>query len=303
MATVLITGGNGLIGRNLSGMLIKKGYSVSILTRNKINEDQGLSFYHWNPEKKEIDIQALQNADFIIHLSGANLGEKRWTKRRKRELEDSRIETARLLFEKLKEIRKQPEAFISASATGFYGSVSSEKIFCEDDENGQDFTGELCRKWEDAANRFEESGIRTVKIRTGIVLSERGGALGRIAAPAKFGMAAALGSGNQYLPWIHIEDLCNIYIKALEDKKMKGAYNAVVPTHCSNREFTRAVASALDRPFFLPNIPSFLIRSVFGEMADILLEGSRVSCDKIIRAGFNFRFHNLEGALNDLFMK
>jgi len=302
MATVLITGGNGLIGKHLSGLLVKRGYRVFILTRGGGN-GSGLSFFHWDPEKKEIDIQALQNADFIIHLSGANLGEKRWTKRRKRELEDSRIESALLLFEKMKETGKQPEAFISASAIGFYGSVSSEKVFHEDDPCGTDFTGELCRKWENAAGRFEESGIRTVKIRTGVVLAEKGGALSRIAAPAKFGMAAALGRGNQYLPWIHIEDLCNIYIKAIEDAKMRGAYNAVAPMHCSNKEFTRAVASALDRPFFLPNIPSFLIRSVFGEMADILLNGSRVSCVKITKAGFTFRFPDLENALNDLFVK
>ncbi len=302
MADVLITGGNGLIGKHLSGLLIKRGYRVSVLTRGEKNVS-GLSFFHWDPEKKEIDIQALEIADFIVHLSGANLGEKRWTKRRKRELEDSRIETALLLHEKMKEIRKQPEAFISASAIGFYGSVSSEKIFHENDQCGTDFTGELCRKWENTAGRFEESGIRTVKVRTGIVLADRGGALSRIAALAKFGIAAALGSGNQYMPWIHIEDLCNIYIKAIEDTKMRGAYNAVAPMHCPNREFMKTVASALNRPFFMPNIPSFLIRSIFGEMSVILLEGSRVSCDKIINAGFTFRFPDLGSALNDLFFK
>lgn len=299
MDTVLITGGNGLVGRNLAQRFSEKGYKVGLLSRSG-EKDTKYSNYFWDPYRNEIDKEALLNADYIIHLAGANIGDKRWTKRRKQELEESRVKTGEFIFEKIKAAGRKPEAFISASGTGYYGATTSERIYSENDNSADDFIGELCRRWENSADRFEGSGIRTVKIRTGIVLAEKGGALGRISAPARIGFASGLGTGNQYLPWIHLEDLCNIYVKAVEDHTMTGAYNAVAPEQCTNNEFVKAVARALKKPFLAPKVPSFMIRILFGEMAEIVLEGSRVSSDKIRKAGYIFRFPELQSALADL---
>lgn len=298
-ATVLITGGNGLVGNHLSGKLTEKGFKVVILSRTNYNEP-GRTYCLWDPRRNEIDMKALSEADYIIHLAGANIGEKRWTKRRKKELEDSRVKTAGLILEKIKESNRKPKAFISASGTGYYGAVTSEKIYHEDDISGGDFTGELCRKWEEAAGRFEETGIRTVIIRTGIVLSEKGGALGRMALPARIGLASALGKGSQYMPWIHISDLCAIYLKAIEDEAMRGPYNAAAPEQCTNKQFVRGLAKALGRPFRRLNVPSLVMKILFGEMSEILLEGSRVSSEKISKTGYRFRFPSLEDAFADL---
>jgi uncharacterized protein (TIGR01777 family) len=299
MDTVLITGGNGLVGRYLVQRFSEIGYKVGILSRSNKN-DTKYTYYFWDPYRNEINQEALSNADYIIHLAGANIGEKRWTKRRKQELEESRVKTGEFIFEKMKAAGKKPEAFISASGIGYYGAATSERIYFENDDSADDFIGELCSRWENSADRFEDSGIRTVKIRTGIVLSAKGGALGRISAPARIGFASGLGTGNQYIPWIHIEDLCNIYVKAVEDHAMTGAYNAVAPEQCTNKEFVKAVARALNKPFRAPNVPSFIMKILFGEMAEILLEGSRVSSDKIRRAGYIFRFPELQSALTDL---
>jgi uncharacterized protein (TIGR01777 family) len=250
-----------------------------------------------------IDPEAISTADYIIHLAGAGIGDKRWTKKRKELISDSRIKTCELLFNKVQESGTKLKAFISASGIGYYGAVTSDKIFSEMDNPSGDFIGEICRQWEHSADRFEESGIRTVKIRTGIVLTEKGGAMGRMTTTVKMGIGSALGNGRQHLPWIHVEDLCNIYIKAVEDISLKGAYNAVAPEHVTNREFMRTLTKVLGKPFFFPAVPSFAMKILFGKMSGILLNGSRVSAGKIISAGYNFEFPDLENALKNLFQK
>lgn len=300
METILITGGTGVIGRHLSQSLTEKGYMVCMLSRTETKE-HGIRNYSWDPVSNKIDPEAVAEADCIIHLAGANLGEKRWTRKRKKELYDSRIKTGELILENVRTYGKKLKAFISASATGYYGMTTSGKIFSETDEAASDFTGELCRHWENMAERFGETGARTVRIRSGVVLTARGGALGRISTVTRAGLASPLGTGNQYFPWIHVDDLCGIYMKAVADTTMNGAYNAVAPEQITNRDFMKAVAGSLKRPFIAPNVPSFIMRLVFGEMAGMLLEGSRVSPDKIIRAGFDFRFKSVEAALKDLF--
>ena len=302
METVIVTGGTGLIGRYLCEKLKEKGYNVALLSRNS-NPDSDIPVYSWDPDKKMIDPEAISTADYIIHLAGAGIGDKRWTKKRKELISDSRIKTCELLFNKVEESGTKLKAFISASGIGYYGAVTSDKIFSETDHSSGDFIGEICRQWENAADRFEESGIRTVKIRTGIVLTEKGGALARMTPTVKMGIGSALGNGRQYLPWIHVEDLCNIYIKAIEDISLKGAYNAVAPEHVTNREFLRTLAKVLEQPFFFPAVPSFALKILFGKMSGILLNGSRVSADKIISAGYNFKFPDLENALKNLFQK
>ncbi len=196
MKNILITGGTGLIGRHLSNRLRESGYNVSLLSRRPIN-DAGFRVYKWDPDSGVIDPEAISVADYIIHLAGAGPGDSRWTEKRKKEILDSRIKSPRLILDKLKETGKRPEAFISASATGYYGSGTSERILAETDDPGTDFTGEVCRRWEEAAGNIESLGIRTVILRTGIVLSKSSGALQRMALPAKFkypDLRSALGS-------------------------------------------------------------------------------------------------------------
>lgn len=300
METVLITGGTGLLGRHLSRKLKEKGYNVLLLSRNS-SRGNSHSVYNWNPEKNEVENEAIERADYIIHLAGAGMGDKRWTKKRRQRIFDSRIKTCGLLFDKVQESGIKLKSFISASGSGYYGTETSEKIFSETDPPSGDFTGEVCRRWEQSADRFQESGIRTVKIRTGIVLTQKGGVLDRMLLPVKLGIGSALGNGRQYIPWIHIDDLCNIYIRAIMDKTMKGAWNAVAPEHITNREFMRSLAKVLKKPFFFPAVPSFLLKLLFGRMADIILKGSRVSANKILSAGYKFEYPDLENALKNLF--
>jgi hypothetical protein len=302
METVIITGGTGLIGKPLSKRLIEKGYNVAHLTRKR-NPQSFIPSYLWNPERHEIDRKAISEADYIIHLAGAGIGGKRWTKKRRQLIYDSRIKTCELLFNNIQESGTNLKAFISASGIGYYGTETSEKIFSETDQPSGDFIGEICRHWEQIANRFEESGIRTVKIRTGIVLTRKGGAVSRMMIPVRMGIGSALGNGRQYMPWIHIDDICKIYIKALEDTTLKGAFNAVAPEHTTNKDFMRTLAKVLKKPFFFPNIPAVVLKIIFGKMSGILLNGSKVSAGKIIAAGYSFQFPELENALRDLLKK
>ncbi len=300
METVLITGGTGLIGSHLIKKLREKGYNIALLSRTA-NPAGSIPIYLWDPAKNEIDIAALASADYIIHLAGAGIGDKRWTKNRRQLIADSRIKTGELILNNVLESGKKLKAFISASGIGYYGTISSDKIFNENDPPSNDFLGEVCRKWEEMADRFKESGIRTVKIRTGVVLSDKGGALGRITTAVKMGIGSPLGTGRQYIPWIHIDDLCNLYLKAVEDPLMTGTWNAVAPEHISNMEFMRILAKVLGKPFFFPAVPSFVLKILLGKMSGIILKGSRVSAGKLISSGYNFEYPDLGNALKNLF--
>lgn len=299
MNTVLISGGTGLVGTHLCKKLIDKGYNVAVLSRvNK--QEGGISTYAWDVEKKEIDDRAIESADYIIHLAGASIDEERWTNERKQLILDSRVQSTRLLFDSTKRKNGKLKAFISASAIGYYGAITSNKILSETDPPANDFLGETCRQWEQSADMFEELSVRTVKIRTGVVLTKQGGALSKMIAPVKMGIGSAIGSGNQYLPWIHIDDLCSIYIKAIEDTQMLGAYNAVSPQHNTNKDFIETLAYVLHKPFWFPNVPSFAMKLMFGKMSEILLQGTRISSKKIRTASYSFLFPDLKNALKDL---
>jgi uncharacterized protein len=299
MQNVLITGGSGMIGTRLSQQLLEKGYSVSIFSREK-KMLEGIKVYLWNPEKKEVDVRAIEQADFIVHLAGENIGAKRWTEKRKKEIYDSRIRTAALIFDKARILKKKPAAFISASAVGYYGAVTSEHIFTETDPPLYDFVSTVCVKWEEMADNFNSIGMRVAKIRTSPVLSQKGGVLDQLKKPVEFGLAAAVGTGRQYFPWIHIDDICGIYLKAIEDVNMKGVYNAASPGHITNEELMRTLAQIMDKPFWFPKVPSFLMKLVYGEMGEVALKGSRISSEKIQAAGYQFLFPKLKPALEDV---
>jgi len=299
MTQVLISGGSGLVGKSLCEKLYSKGYDVAILSRNP-NRLNKFKTYFWDILNKQIDPEAIASSDYIIHLAGANIAEKRWTTSRKKLILDSRVESTNLLFEEVKKQNKRLKAFISASAVGYYGAVTSDKIFTEEDKAANDFLGQTCQKWEKAARQFENLNIRTTILRTGLVLTKKGGALSKMLIPVKLGVASAIGSGKQHIPWIHIDDLCEIYIKAMEDEQMAGAYNAVTPGFQTNLSFTKALAKTLNKPCFFPNVPTLLLKFILGDMSKILLKGSRVSADKLNKNRFTFEFPKLDSALNDL---
>jgi uncharacterized protein len=298
-SSVLISGGSGLIGRYLTTLLQTAGYQVSHLSRNGGN-GRSTKVFMWNPEKRIIDPYSFEGVDFVINLAGANIGEKRWTKKRKEEIRKSRMDSTRFLHEVVIDKGIRLKAFISASAVGIYGSVTSDKIFNENDLPSTDFLGSTCKLWEEAAELFESSGIRTVKVRTAVVLEKSDSALSKLMRPGKFGFLIQTGNGQQYMPWIHINDLCNIYIKAIEDSEIRGPYNAVAPQHVTHKDFIHILAKVMKVPVLFSPVPDYILRAVLGEMSDVILKGSRVSSEKIMNKGYRFLYNNLEVALNSV---
>ena len=291
MKTILITGGSGLVGNRLTEMLKAKGYKVIWLSRER-NIKAEIPRYRWDYRKGEIDTEALEQANIVVHLAGSNLGDGSWTKAKKQEIIESRILTTKLLFQTYKSLNIQPEAFISASAVGYYGMHTDENIYTEESEPAKnDFLSRTCKKWESAVFQFhEELNVRVVALRTSFVISRDSEAFKKMILPTRFGLGAPMGNGKQYMSWIHIDDLCNLYIKSIEDSSMSGAYNAATPQFTTNKEFMRTVAKELKRPYLIPRIPSFLLKLIMGESAGMILEGSRVSPQKVIDTGFKFLY-------------
>ncbi len=294
---VLITGASGMIASELAKK-IGHEYDLRFLTRKKVRANE----YEWDIKNKIIDEKALENVSHIIHLAGANISEKRWTPARKKELISSRVDSAALLRHALIQKEMKLKSFISASGINFYGTHTTEKIYSENDPPGHDFLSEVVVLWERAADHFKEQNLaeRVVKIRTAVVLSEKEGALKKMVPPIQYYIGSPLGSGKQYMPWIHIEDICSIYEFALKKTNLHGAYNAVSPQHATNTELTKEIAEVLNKPLFMPNVPTFILKMLFGELADAILEGSRASSQKIQDAGFHFKFPDLNKALKDL---
>ncbi|MGU9938741.1 TIGR01777 family oxidoreductase [Empedobacter brevis] len=291
---ILLTGGSGLIGSELTKILIDHGHQVRILTREKEVEHP---FYHW--DKNKIDEKVFENLDGIIHLAGSLIA-KRWTDSYKREIFSSRVDTANLLFEYVKKLKVDLKFFISASGTAYYGQITSNTIFKETDVANTDFLGKICVAWENAAHQFEEIGTRVVCLRTSLVLSKKGEGFKLLKKPIQLGVGANLGDGKQWMPWIHIDDLLQIYVNAVENKEMKGSYNASAPENVNHSTFNHTLAKKLNKPFFLPNIPAFVMKMALGEMSDLVLKGSRIDVEKIQLTGFEFQYPTLEKALNDL---
>ena len=298
---VLITGGNGLVGKYLTSLLLSEGFGVSHLSRGP-DQFGRVRVFRWDPDKHYLNPIALYGIDYIIHLAGANIGEKRWTKTRKEEILKSRADSAKLMFDTVETHKIPLKGFITASATGYYGSVTSENIFTESDPPATDFLGSVCSLWEAAADTFSSAGIRTVKIRTAVILEKSVSLLARYLLLARFNLFPTLGSGKQYMPWVHISDLCRIYLKALSDEMMEGAYNAVSPDHTDNRKLVKTIAKVMKKDYFPLPAPPVLLTATLGEKSVIALKGSRVSSEKLIRQGFRFEFPELEGALSDLIM-
>ncbi|WP_394666106.1 TIGR01777 family oxidoreductase [uncultured Chryseobacterium sp.] len=295
--TVLITGANGLVAKELSKKL-KKEYTVRFLTRKKQNSNE----FEWDIRKGIIDETAFDNVSHIIHLAGANISEKRWTDERKKELISSRVDSAGLLLKTLQKNNIRLKSFISASGINYYGTKTTERIFTENDGPGNDFLSEVVVLWEKAADDFKKQNVaeRVVKVRTAVVLSEKDGALKKMLPPVKMGIGSPIGTGKQYMPWIHINDICSIYEFALKNAELDGAFNANSPQHTTNENLTKNMAEVLHKPLFMPNVPAFVLKLMFGELSEALLEGSRASSETIQKAGFQFEFPDLKDALKNL---
>jgi hypothetical protein len=300
--SVLITGGSGLVGRSLTTLLSSKGYKVSHLSRSGKSHN-GISVFKWDPENGIIDKDALTGVNYLIHIAGANIGEKKWTNSRKEEIVRSRVVSANFLFNKIRENPSDLKAFISASAVGYYGCATTDRIYKESDPCGTDFLGSVCKLWEEAADQFSSIGIRTVKIRSGVVLEKTDSALSKLMMSGKFGFLVQTGNGRQYMPWIQINDLSNIYLMAIEDPEMNGAYNAVAPQHVTHSEFMAILGKVMHRTVLPLPVPAFLLKTVLGEMSDVILKGSRISSEKIVNSGYVFTFPDLEGALKEIIQK
>jgi uncharacterized protein len=308
MQTVLITGGTGLVGGALSRLLLDKGYRVIILSRSsavsstKSFTQSNLSFAHWNIKKQEIDIAALQAADYIIHLAGAGVMDKKWTAAYKKEIISSRAESAKLIVDSLKNNSNKVKAVISASAIGWYNT--GENVHTEEEPADDSFLGETCKLWEESMEPVTQLNKRLVKLRIGIVLSKDGGALKEFMNPLRFGIAAILGSGKQVISWIHINDLCNLFVYAIENEQLYGAYNAVAPNPVNNKNLTITLAKKMKGKFYLPvHVPTFILQLMLGDRSIEILKSSTVSCKKIQDAGFNFQFKTIETALENVVKK
>jgi uncharacterized protein (TIGR01777 family) len=298
MSKILITGASGLIGTRLTEMLLQQGHEVVHLSRSK-----GLAkvpTFVWDIDAGTVEEDAFRGVSAVIHLAGAGVADERWTEGRKREILDSRIKSAELLARCLKK-SQHVHLVVSASGIGYYGAGTGDTEYSERDKSGNDFLARVVDEWEKAVDKIPVK--RIVKLRTGIVLSEKDGALKKMMTPIQLFVGAPLGTGTQYMSWIHIDDLCRMYIKAIDDDTMNGVYNATGLAAVTNAEFTQAIARALKKPLWLPAVPAFVLKLALGEMAEMVLTGSKVSSEKIQQAGFQFLFPDLNQALENLLKK
>lgn len=298
-STVLITGGTGLVGSALLALLHGAGYRLRVLSRSGRSVANARSF-RWDINKGSIEEGAIEGVDHIIHLAGENIGSGRWTKARRKKIIDSRVLSAQLLFDSVEKRNPDLKSFTSASATGYYGALTTDKVFSEDDSPGGDFLARVCLEWEKAAGLFRSGGYRTSIVRTGIVLSKKGGMLRRVLPLVNMRFLPLFGNGKHYLPWIHIDDLCSVYLKILSEKDMDGVFNAVAPEHVSYRDFISSLSSAKNKKILMPPTPEFMWKVLFGKQSSMLLEGSRVSAEKIIDAGYSFSYPTMGKALSEL---
>lgn len=306
MPIVLISGGTGLIGSRLVNHLLERDYDIVILTqqKNKTSDNPKISYSYWNVEKEIIDASTVQKADHVIHLAGAGVMDKKWTEGYRKKILESRTKSAELIIKCLKE-NPSLKSFVSASAIGWYGPdpkpLQRKEGFIETDLVAQDFLGETCLLWEASVEPVLALGVRLVKLRTGIVLSNKGGAFKEYKAPLNFGVAPILGKGKQIISWIHIDDLCRMYCEAIENKYLHRSYNAVAPEPVSQKTLILTLAEKLRHKFFISiYVPAFIIKIIFGKRSIEILKSATVSNKKIKATGFTFLYPTIEAAIDEL---
>lgn len=297
---ILITGATGLIGNAITDLCLQENIEVNYLTTSftKIENKPHYKGFYWNPTNGDIDINCLLEVDAIIHLAGASIA-KKWTPSYKTEIIESRVLSGNLLFNTLHKNEHHVKHFITASGVDIYPD-SYDKMYDEtENETNDTFLGNVVLRWEEVADKFSLEGLQVSKIRTGMVLDEDEGALPQIAKPVRLGLGAALGSGNQWQSWIHIDDIAAMYMFVIKNK-LEGIYNGVTPNPVTNKEMTKAIAKQLKKPLWLPNAPGFALKLILGEMSALLLGSKKVSSEKIQQKGFQFKYPDLESALKDL---
>ncbi|EOR93179.1 Cell division inhibitor [Arcticibacter svalbardensis MN12-7] len=302
-ATVLITGASGLIGKPLIKLILNQGYQIHVLSRKEPQYNPSFKEFKWDVKTGYIDKNCMANVDTIIHLAGEGIAEKPWRKERKQAIISSRVDSLGLIFKALKDNPQcQVKSLISASAVGYYGD-RNDKFLDENSDPGEGFLSEACVLWEKAADMGLDLNMRVVKLRTGVVLSLQGGALPQIAGPVKYNLGTVLGSGKQWIPWIHIDDMVNAYLFALQNNSMTGTYNLCAPNPVTNKEFTKSISTVLNKTLWLPNVPALALRIFLGEMKAVVLSSTRTRSDKIRETGFKFKFEHIKEALKELYAK
>ncbi len=299
MSNILIAGGTGLIGTHLTQKLLAKGHQLSLLSRKKRNI-KGVKNVQWDVNKGTIDDAAFENVDHIINLAGAGIADGRWTEKYKKILLDSRNKSADLFHDELNKRNIQLKSYVTASAIGYYGDRKDEWLKETSASNGKGFMVDCCEQWEAAGGQMKSVSDRLVTLRIGIVLSTQGGALTKMLPSYSAFVGSYFGNGQQYYSWIHIDDMVDLIIYSIENKELNGTYNAVSPNPVNNKIFAQAIGKALDKTALILPVPSFALRLAMGEMADVVLNSNRVSADKIVASGFQFRFPELVGALRDV---
>jgi uncharacterized protein len=297
---ILITGATGLIGRPLCRMLSDEGHTVIALSRSpqKAGDLAAARVYEWEAQSGPPPAEALEAIDAVVHLAGEPIAGRRWSDEQKRRIRDSRVISTRHLVNGICAVTPRPASLISSSAVGFYGDRGDEQLD-EDSPPGEGFMPDVCREWETESARASEAGIRVVLVRTGVVLARRGGALEKMLPPFKLGVGGKIASGRQWFPWIHLDDIVEIFRHAVFSPSLSGAVNGVAPAVVTNKEFTECLARALHRPALFP-VPEFALRMLFGEMADVLLSSQRVVPRRLLDSGYEFQYPQLAPALEDL---
>jgi hypothetical protein len=294
-----MTGGSGLIGSALTDALLAQGYRVSHLSRGK-GTDPRIKTYIWDIEQSKIDEHCIDDIDIVIHLAGAGIADKRWTDKQKKIIIDSRTYSIQLIYSLIKNRPNKVNTIISAAAIGYYGDRGDE-LLTEDSPPGTGFMPECCIAWENAVDEGKALGLRIVKFRTGVVLDKNGGALRQMARPVKLYAGSAFGSGRQWVPWIHHQDVTNMYLHAVKNIQLQGTFNMVAPSPITNKQLIQAIARQLHKPLWLPNIPAFVFKLLMGEMSIIVLGSTRVSAQKIRNNGFTFQHPELTEALKNIY--
>ncbi len=293
---VIISGGSGLIGLHLTQMLQTMEYPVTLLTR-QYRSLTGIDIIRWDPEKNWCEDFNIKGDIAFINLAGENLSAKNWTPEQKEKILNSRTSSLKLLKTIVESKKDQVVRFVSTSAIGYYGTYTSENIFTEESEPGDDFLAKVCVEWEKAIIEIAQTGVSTAWLRTGVVLSDKGGALKAIIDSMRTGLSVPLGSGKQWVPWIHIRDLIRIFEFLLSKPEIQGVYNAVSPSYATNRDLTKAISKVKNKRFLPIGVPALFLKLILGEMASISLYGSRVSAQRIQDKGFKFNFPELEEAI------
>ncbi|MEJ7779511.1 MAG: TIGR01777 family oxidoreductase [Daejeonella sp.] len=300
--TILITGGTGLVGKPLVKLLVQKGYKIHLLSRGETrkNKTEAIREFKWDVYKREIDKDCIEGVDAVIHLAGEEIGAKRWTDDRKKQIVESRTESIRLIYDLIRKNKSQVNHVISASAVGYYGDRGNE-LLTETSLPSKDFLAETCIAWEEAVDEGEKLGVRIVKLRSGIVLDKKGGVLPQLDKPLAFGLGIIPGNGSQWVSWIHLQDALNVYTYALENELLRGAYNMVAPEPVTLEILCRSIAESKKKSALYLHIPEVALKIAIGEMSLMVLESTKASSEKLDRMGYNFEYPDITKATTEIY--